>query len=66
MEYMNMNKLIKILCLLCLFSCKISISAEQSPEAKGLEIAREGNKRGDGFVDLTANMKMILKHGLKN
>lgn len=40
----------------------------QSPEEKGLEIAREADKRDEGFSDFTADMLMILmnKHGQKS
>jgi outer membrane lipoprotein-sorting protein len=36
-----------------------------TPEEKGLEIAREADRRDTGFGDFTANMRMILrnKHG---
>ncbi|MEE9524718.1 MAG: outer membrane lipoprotein-sorting protein, partial [Thermodesulfovibrionales bacterium] len=37
----------------------------ETPEEKGLAIAREGDKRGGGFKDSTAKMLMVLrnKHG---
>ena len=34
----------------------------QTAEEKGLEIAREMDRRNEGFVDTTANMKMILRN----
>lgn len=43
-------------------------AAAQSPEEKGLEIAREADKRDEGFSDFTADMLMILmnQHGQKS
>jgi outer membrane lipoprotein-sorting protein len=37
----------------------------ENPDEKGLAIAQEGDKRGEGFKDSTANMLMVLrnKHG---
>ena len=32
----------------------------QTPEEKGLEIAREADSRGEGFGDFQADMKMVL------
>jgi len=32
----------------------------QTPEEKGLEIAKEGDKRGEGWVDSFVNLKMVL------
>ncbi len=32
----------------------------QTPEEKGLEIAREADRRGEGFGDFQADMKMVL------
>ena len=45
-----------------------SVATAQSPEEKGLAIAREADKRDTGFGDFTANMQMILmnKHGQKS
>lgn len=34
----------------------------QSPEAKGLSIAQEADRRDTGWVDLTSDMKMILRN----
>jgi outer membrane lipoprotein-sorting protein len=44
------------------------VATAQSPEEKGLAIAREADKRDTGFGDFTANMQMILmnKHGQKS
>jgi len=44
------------------------IAAAQSPEAKGLAIALEADKRDTGFGDFTADLQMILmnKHGQKS
>ncbi len=43
-------------------------NAAQSPEDKGLAIAREADERDTGFGDYTADMQMILmnKHGQKS
>ena len=43
-----------------LLSCISVAYADEA--AKGLEIAKEADKRETGFVDSTANMKMILKN----
>lgn len=43
-----------------LLSCITAVYADDV--AKGLEIAKEADKRETGFVDSTANMKMILKN----
>lgn len=42
-----------------------SVAKAQSPEEKGLAIAKEADARDEGFKDFIANMKMILrnKHG---
>ncbi len=34
----------------------------QTPQARGLEIAIEMDKRDSGFADMKANMKMILRN----
>ena len=36
------------------------LSWAQTPEEKGLEIAREADHRGEGFGDLEASMRMVL------
>lgn len=36
--------------------------AAETPEAKGLAIAREADRRDDGFGDFTAHMEMILRN----
>jgi outer membrane lipoprotein-sorting protein len=52
----------RILILLALFFLHpLSVMAE-SPEAKGLAIAVEDDKRDNGFGDFTSNMVMILKN----
>ena len=40
----------------------ITTANAQTAEEKGLEIAREMDRRNEGFVDTTANMKMILRN----
>ena len=44
------------------------VATAQSPEEKGLAIAREADKRDTGFDDFTANMQMVLmnKRGQKS
>ncbi|MHC4426372.1 MAG: outer membrane lipoprotein-sorting protein [Planctomycetota bacterium] len=44
------------------------VATAQSPEEKGLAIAREADNRDNGFGDFTANMQMILmnKRGQKS
>lgn len=41
------------------FSALTSVQA-QTPEEKGLAIALEGDKRGEGWVDSLVNLKMVL------
>ena len=40
----------------------LSPAYAQSAEEKGLEIAREADRRNEGFVDTQANMKMVLRN----
>ena len=42
-----------------------ALAQEETPEDKGLRIARESSARNDGFEDFTAGMKMVLRdrHG---
>lgn len=40
----------------------ISPAHAQSAEEKGLEIAREADRRNEGFIDTQADMKMILRN----
>lgn len=63
-----MKLLILIWGLALLFLLCPLATAAQSPEEKGLAIAREADKRDEGFGDYTANMLMILmnKHGQKS
>jgi outer membrane lipoprotein-sorting protein len=53
-----------ILIILTLLIMPITVSAD-TPEEKGLLIAREADRRNDGFQDNTSNMLMTLrnKHG---
>ncbi len=55
-----MKRLFLILTL-SLFLLPLSVTAE-TPEEKGLAIAKEADRRDTGFEDLTANMLMILKN----
>jgi outer membrane lipoprotein-sorting protein len=47
--------------LVCLFLLPLVARAE-SPEEKGLAIAREADRRDTGFADFTADMRMILRN----
>ena len=50
----------------CFFLPSASVVAEaQTPQEKGLKIAREASARNDGFGDFTASMTMVLRdrHG---
>ena len=38
-----------------------ALAQEETPEDKGLRIARESSARNDGFEDFTAGMKMVLR-----
>ncbi len=38
------------------------VATAESPEEKGLAIAREAETRDTGFVDFTTNMRMVLKN----
>ena len=50
-----------VLALICLYSTHSTLLAQQqTPEEKGLAIAREASARNDGFGDFTAQMTMIL------
>jgi outer membrane lipoprotein-sorting protein len=56
----------RILFMFLLFLLLVPIVSEaETPEEKGLNIAQEADRRGDGFQDSTATMLMILrnKHG---
>ena len=46
----------------------LQVAATETPEEKGLAIAREADRRDTGFGDFTANMQMILmnKQGQKS
>jgi outer membrane lipoprotein-sorting protein len=50
-----------ILSLLLIILLPIDTVA-QTPEEKGLAIAREADRRDSGFSDFTANMRMVLKN----
>lgn len=45
-----------------LFLVQVPLAAADDAAAKGLEIAREADRRADGFGDFTASMEMILKN----
>lgn len=53
-----MFKKILLVSLLCL---PLLVNA-QSPEEKGLQIAKDANAYDEGFIDFTADMNMILKN----
>ena len=55
-----------VLALVCFCSpIADALSQEETPEDKGLRIAREASDRNDGFGDFTAGMTMVLRdrHG---
>lgn len=39
-----------------------NLATSESPEEKGLVIAREAERRDQGFQDFTADMRMVLKN----
>lgn len=57
-----------ILRLTLILGTTAGVVAAQSPEDKGLAIAREADRRDMGFGDVTADMQMVLmnKHGQKS
>ncbi len=57
-----------VLVAITLFGSIYSNATAETPEEKGLAIAVEADRRGDGFKDSTANMLMTLKnrHGQKS
>ena len=44
-------------------ACAVPVLHAQTPEEKGLEIAREADRRGAGFGDFQADMRMVLITG---
>jgi hypothetical protein len=56
-----MKHIIHILAIIFFFNA--SPSPAETPEDKGLAIAKEDDKRDNGFQDFTANMLMVLKTG---
>ena len=55
-----------IVALACIFvPIAHALAQEESPEEKGLRIAREASARNDGFKDFTADMTMVIRdrHG---
>jgi outer membrane lipoprotein-sorting protein len=52
----------KIILPLLLFFLLPLTTAAETPEEKGLAIAREADRRDSGFGDFTANMRMVLKN----
>jgi hypothetical protein len=51
-----------ILKLTLVLGIAAGVMAVQSPKDKGLDIAREADRRGMGFGDVTAEMQMILRN----
>ena len=51
-----------LLVWLCLLTAGAATADAQSPAEKGLAIARESDRRDEGFKDFTADMRMILKN----
>ena len=54
------SALVLALACLCLSNAP-ALAQEETPEGKGLRIARESSARNDGFGDFTAGMKMALR-----
>jgi outer membrane lipoprotein-sorting protein len=52
----------KIILPLLLFFLLPQTTAAETPEEKGLAIAREADRRDSGFGDFTAKMRMVLKN----
>ena len=52
--------LVLILACLCLPSVH-ALAVDETPQDKGLRIAREANARNDGFLNFTAGMRMVLR-----
>ena len=51
-----------ILASACFFvPCAPAVAQEETPEEKGLRIAREASTRNEGYEDFTAGMKMVLR-----
>ncbi|MDF1629444.1 MAG: outer membrane lipoprotein-sorting protein [Alcanivoracaceae bacterium] len=53
-----MRKILAI--VLTVFISSVCLAQAQTAEEKGLEIAREADRRGEGFGDYEASMKMVL------
>ena len=53
-----MRKILAI--MLTVFISNVCLAQAQTAEEKGLEIAREADRRGEGFGDYEASMKMVL------
>ena len=45
----------------CLVAGQPAVAQDPSPEARGLEIAREARKRGEGFGNLVSQLTMVLR-----
>ena len=60
----SLGTLALMLACICLPGSHVPVQAE-TPEEKGLRLAREANARNDGFGDFTAGMTMVLRdrHG---
>ena len=58
---------VRVLALACFFGLPSThvLAQEETPEDKGLRIARDASTRDDGFGDFTAGMTMVLRdrHG---
>ena len=50
-----------VLSLCCSLACSPSAFGEETPEDKGLRIARESSARNDGFGDFSAGLTMVLR-----
>ncbi len=58
---MNLSLPSKLLLAACLLTAAAAVPAE-TPEEKGLAIAREAERRGDGFGDSSATLQMVLRN----
>jgi len=57
-----------VLLILALVVSSPWVSSAETPEEKGLAIAKEADRRDEGFADSTADMLMVLenRHGQKS
>lgn len=53
---------LKQVALTGLLAMGVAVAWAQTPEEKGLEIAKEADRRGEGFEDMQAKLEMILRN----